>query len=179
MASVDISTADVVGLYVGQSMSLTDISKATGISVSTARNWLHKLAMLRTRTEAIKLASADGKLDSLKGRKRPPRSEQWSQRISDAARIRGEQTAKGFSIKPSGYIEITRGPHKGRGQHVVVMEEIIGRPLLPNECVHHKDENRSNNSPENLELMTRAEHARHHALENHVYRKRNENGQFE
>jgi hypothetical protein len=42
------------------------------------------------------------------------------------------------------------------------MESILGRRLRSDEIVHHKDENKKNNEPGNLELMTRAEHARHH-----------------
>lgn len=179
MAPTEISTAEVAGLYVGEGMSLIDINKSTGLSVSTARRWLHHLAMLRNPTEATQLASEAGKFSARKGVKRPPFSDEWKARISAAARARGEESAKGLSLKPNGYIEITRGPHKGRGQHVVVMEELIGRSLLPDECVHHKDGNRSNNSPDNLEPMTRAEHARLHALENHQNRKRNAYGQFE
>lgn len=37
-------------------------------------------------------------------------------------------------------------------EHRFVMEQIIGRPLLKTENVHHKDGNRANNAPENLEL---------------------------
>lgn len=49
-----------------------------------------------------------------------------------------------------------------RHEHRRVMEEKIGRPLTRNDIVHHKDENKRNNDPDNLELMTRAEHIRHH-----------------
>lgn len=43
--------------------------------------------------------------------------------------------------------------------HRIVMENKIGRILSSNEIVHHKDENGQNNDPDNLELMTQAEHA--------------------
>lgn len=47
--------------------------------------------------------------------------------------------------------------------HRVVMELKIGRILNEEEVVHHKDENRSNNSPDNLEIKSsQAEHAKEH-----------------
>lgn len=48
--------------------------------------------------------------------------------------------------------------------HRLVMEEKLGRYLLSGEIVHHKNENKHDNSPENLEVLTQAEHARHHQL---------------
>jgi HNH endonuclease len=50
----------------------------------------------------------------------------------------------------------------GRHEHRTVAERKIGRPLKPGEIVHHRDENKRNNPPENLEVMTRAEHCRIH-----------------
>lgn len=50
-------------------------------------------------------------------------------------------------------------------EHVYVMSNKIGRPIEPNECVHHIDRNRSNNLIENLLLMTLSDHAKLHARE--------------
>lgn len=47
-------------------------------------------------------------------------------------------------------------------QHRIVAENMIGRKLLPDEVVHHIDGDRSNNSPDNLVVMTRSEHCRLH-----------------
>jgi hypothetical protein len=53
----------------------------------------------------------------------------------------------------------------GRHMHRVVAEQKLGRPLLPGEIVHHKDGDKWNNDPSNLEVMTQAEHARIHCME--------------
>jgi len=52
---------------------------------------------------------------------------------------------------------------RGRvGYHKYVLEQKLGRYLLPEEWVHHIDENKDNNNPRNLELTNRSEHARKH-----------------
>lgn len=47
--------------------------------------------------------------------------------------------------------------------HRVVAAEQLGRPLKKGEVVHHKDHNKRNNDPDNLEVLpSQAEHARIH-----------------
>jgi len=50
--------------------------------------------------------------------------------------------------------------------------------LYSYECVHHKDEVKTNNHIDNLELMTRLDHARHHALLNNQNRNRDKIGRY-
>lgn len=66
----------------------------------------------------------------------------------------------GRRITKDGYVEIYMPGHprvkanKCVSEHRLVMEHILGRFLFPQEFVHHKDGNRQNNKPENLELWS-------------------------
>ncbi len=57
-----------------------------------------------------------------------------------------------------GYLRVT----DGRYVHRIAMEKKLGRPLLSDEHVHHKDGNVLNNDPGNLELVSNSEHRRLH-----------------
>jgi len=48
-------------------------------------------------------------------------------------------------------------------EHRIVAEAMIGRPLKPNEVVHHINFDKQDNRPENLMVMDAAEHNSFHA----------------
>lgn len=165
-------------MYVDLLMSIPEISKESGAPLSTIRFRLKKLGVLRTRAESIQLASQKGKLGSGNRGKKRAFTQQWKENIAKAKLAHGEKFAAGISLKPSGYLEHTRGENKHRRVHVVIMEGLIGRKLFANECVHHIDGNKTNNDPSNLQLMTFKEHSSLHAKENLPKRKRKQNGKF-
>lgn len=59
-----------------------------------------------------------------------------------------------------GYVKVN-----GRHEHRTVAEQKLGRALQPGEIVHHKDLNKKNNSPDNLEVICQPEHVRLHIRE--------------
>lgn len=69
----------------------------------------------------------------------------------------------GISTHAGGYLVKRVGRKKQQLLHRHVMEQHLGRELLEEEQVHHKDGNKINNDIKNLEIMTCAEHARLHA----------------
>ena len=48
-------------------------------------------------------------------------------------------------------------------EHIVIAEKTIGRYLTDKEIVHHIDGNKYNNSPENLQVLSKYDHQKVHA----------------
>lgn len=73
-------------------------------------------------------------------------------------------TWKGGRYESNGYtfVYVPDHPNPTNGayvqEHRLVMERELGRYLEPHEIVHHKDGNKQNNDPSNLELTTRSVH---------------------
>lgn len=89
--------------------------------------------------------------------------------MSDQTRERNPNWKGGRVVDPRGYvlIRVGVGHHLAdvRGyayEHRLVAEEKLGRRLMHGEIAHHDDEHKSNNTPNNIEPLTRAEHRKKH-----------------
>ena len=159
-------------------MSIPQIGRIVGVPTSTTRRRLLDAGViLRTPEEGNRLAREQGRIPGFPTGPRDPFSDEWKANISRGRRKWAEENAVGVSLKPSGYLEYTRGEHKDRRVHVLIMESVIGRRLFRNECVHHINHDKTDNRIENLALMTVSEHSRLHAKINHKSRDK-KNGRF-
>jgi hypothetical protein len=70
--------------------------------------------------------------------------------------------------------------YKGRRNSLYrkLVGKVLGRDLEASEDVHHKDGDFTNNNIDNLEVMSRAEHMRIHAIEHVKQAVRDEKGRF-
>lgn len=158
---------DAASLYVS-GLSTRQVAIALGLNISAARKAIldggAKMRRVGHLTEEGRAAIQKGG-QARKGQKRTP---EQCEVIANGRRRWAEESSIGVSVKPSGYVEFTRGPNKGRSAHVVLMEERIGRRLLSDEIVHHVDGDRGNNDINNLALMTRSAHTRLHRREQRI-----------
>lgn len=87
-------------------------------------------------------------------------------------------------VTTSGYIELydPKNPmsdkHGRIAEHRLVMSKTIGRPLKSFEHVHHINRNRKDNRPENLILLSHADHNTIHKSDQSKKSKRNDDGKF-
>lgn len=76
-----------------------------------------------------------------------------------------DRYVKGYRLiyKPECNFSYKEGNHKGYiYEHVYVAITVLKRRLHPNEVVHHLDLDKLNNDPENLIVLTRADHIKLH-----------------
>lgn len=78
----------------------------------------------------------------------PPADPNWRKLPKGQKAYHGD----GVSITSSGYRRIRRGPNDWVLEHRLVMEQKLGRQLVDGENVHHKNGDKLDNSPDNLEL---------------------------
>jgi hypothetical protein len=102
-------------------------------------------------------------------------SESKKQKISFAMRGKKHPRWKGGHTTNHGYSLIKRPEHMRadeRGyvfEHVLIAEKKTGRPLSDYEVAHHADLDKTNNAPENIVVMGKAEHMRYHQNLNRLF----------
>lgn len=172
-------------LYVQEEKPMHECAKILGISVGTVFNYIKKYG-IESRpkmTEKTKQKISDSLIGKPSKRKGCKVSEETKHRISEAK--------KGIYIKPSkfgghkkkrtdGYIYVYCPDHPMSTkdgyvmEHILIMEEKIGRYITRDEVVHHKNHIRDDNRLENLQLMTFKEHSGMHMKERHNKEKKYE-----
>lgn len=72
----------------------------------------------------------------------------------------GRYAVKSFCyIDDKGYPRIGAGPMKGQRLHRIIAAAKLGRPLKPDEDVHHLDGDKLNFEPGNLQVLGHREHS--------------------
>ena len=72
-------------------------------------------------------------------------------------------STKPYYNKATGYYQAYDPKRKEYiAEHQILMERKLGRRLRPNERIHHRDENKKNNSMSNLRVESVQQHAKDH-----------------
>lgn len=71
--------------------------------------------------------------------------------------LKKTRNERGEGTLSHGYLRITKNG-KTKTLHRLIMEKIIGRKLSEKEIVHHINENKLDNRPENLQIMSKSFH---------------------
>ncbi|MDD5702702.1 MAG: HNH endonuclease [Dehalococcoidales bacterium] len=139
--------SDLEELYIKQNMTATEIGEIKGCCPSGVHSRLVKMKIpLKSRSESANISFSRGRRKNpLKGR----RSNSWK---------------GGRVVTKTGYVLLWKPGHpnaNARGyipEHRYIMSEMIGRPLLQSEHVHHKNKDRGDNKRANLELLSPENH---------------------
>jgi transposase len=152
-----------------QGKSIIEIAKTLKVAKSSVSLWVRDLPQPEQFTKEFKLERKKIRKErikveriKLKEEKRKKREEEIKRRYNQHPLNRILHSDGRWFIKaPKGY----KGKVYRSGyilEYRYVMEKKLGRYLSNEEIVHHKDGNKMNNHPDNLEVFTRSTHAKYH-----------------
>lgn len=156
-----IEKVELERMYIMQTLSLTEIAKIKGLSSSGVRHLLKVYGIpIRDHKDAARIW-INRSDQSFRHKKHS--DEHIKKFVLSFEKTLAEKGVRGYSISKKGYCVITTGKDKGRFLHTVIAEDMIGRKLLPSECVHHINGNKQDNRRENLCVMPIKQHNALHA----------------
>lgn len=173
-----VTDREIVSIY-ERGDSSTQIGELFGLSGT------HVLRILRSSNVKIREGSENKRLSQSRPEVRKKMSEAATGRAlpESAKQILRERVGSknhnwisGITLSVGGYLQFTasaaNGEHSEKFLHTIIAEWKVRRKLLPGEVVHHKDRDKLNNDPSNLEVMTASEHAKLHIQSGEFVRKR-------
>ncbi|HYF91547.1 MAG TPA: HNH endonuclease [Symbiobacteriaceae bacterium] len=141
-------------MYWRDQQSTPSIGEALGVSTSAVRKWMKELGIPRRD------GSSAQKVITITGRR--PKTTVLSQAGASNHNWKGGRIrhVKGYLLRHA-----PEHPNASGGyvlEHRLVAEEMLGRPLRPDEDVHHLDGDKANNSRDNLIVEDHGSHTRLH-----------------
>lgn len=165
-------------LYITQGLAMNKIASRLGVSVGAIHKYIHYYAIPARRLSDYPASEAQRENARKLGKawKGKKRSEESRKKMREnAKRLTGAGCKK---KRPDGYITVYYPTHPKSSkdgrimEHILVMEKMIGRHLNDNECVHHINQVRDDNRPENLQLMTKHDHMSYHMKKRYEEKRR-------
>ena len=154
--------------------SMLKVAKHYGVSKKLVLNYMNKYRIMRNKIDP---AISIGKVTELSkmglsGAEIARRTGLTSARVYQIAKKQNlalhDDFHKGFRITDGGYkLIMMKGHHEADAvgyvrEHRLVAEQMIGRPIGPDEIVHHINGDKLDNSQSNLQVMTKSEHNKLH-----------------
>lgn len=184
-----ISKKDLEDAYIKRKLTMKEVSEEMGVSVGLVHKKIHEYGIpIRGRKEAIAALKANGWVmpeekrraisEAHKGKKL---SERAKRLIAEAHKGKYKKPKEYFNglkggnekLRKDGYVAVYVPDHPNANKegyvmkHRLIMEQHIGRFVGKDEIVHHKNHDRADNRIENLEIMSKKEHAALHMTERH------------